>query len=217
YRRDIEDMPADRREIEEAMEEGIRIHTLACPDEFVGRESAEKLICSGMELKGFDRDGRKNPIRIENSRYEVELDLIIPAVSQYSDLPFVRKEEVEVTKWGTFIVDENMKITAMDKVFAGGDVVRGSDVVITAIADGKKAAVCIDRFLGGEGILNKGSAIDIPDVHDDGELVEHERFACKYLDPDKRKDNFNEVAMGYHKLNAIAESMRCLHCDRKSL
>jgi NADH-quinone oxidoreductase subunit F len=103
----------------------------------------------------------------------------------------------------------------MEGVFAGGDVARGSDVAITAIADGKKAAVSIDLYLGGKGVLNKGEAIDIPAPTDEDELVEHERFPMEILDPEKRKDSFCEVVQGYHKLNAIAESMRCLRCDRR--
>ena len=76
--------------------------------------------------------------------------MAIPAVSQYSDLPFVTKEEVEITEWGTFIVDEYTKMTTQKGVFAGGDVARGSDVVITAIADGKNAARSIDKYLAAQ-------------------------------------------------------------------
>jgi NADH-quinone oxidoreductase subunit F len=103
----------------------------------------------------------------------------------------------------------------MRGVFAGGDVVRGADVVITAIADGKKAASSIDKFLGGDGKLNKGVPINIPLPVDDPELVEHERFNMKCLSPESRCQSFDEVFKGFHKLNAIAEAMRCLRCDRR--
>jgi len=143
------------------------------------------------------------------------VDLVIPAVSQYSDLPFVRKDEVEATPMGTFIVDPDTRMTSIKGVFSGGDVVRGSDVVITAIADGKKAASEIDKYLGGNGELNKGEPIDIPMSADDAEVMEHDRFKMDYLEPEERKDNFDEVCLGFHRLNAIAESMRCLRCDRR--
>lgn len=107
-------------------------------------------------------------------------------------------------------------MTKMEGVFAGGDVVRGSDVVITAIADGKNAAKAIDKYLGGKGELNTGEDIEIPKAADDKELVEHERFTMKYLDPANRKNCYDEVAIGFHKLNAIAEAMRCLRCDRRA-
>jgi NADH-quinone oxidoreductase subunit F len=107
-------------------------------------------------------------------------------------------------------------MTRMKGVFAGGDVARGSDVAITAIADGKKAAQQIDVFLGGKGELNTGEPIEIPKAADEKEIIEHERFPMKYLDPELRKNGFDEVALGFHKLNAIAEAMRCLRCDRRA-
>jgi NADH-quinone oxidoreductase subunit F len=106
-------------------------------------------------------------------------------------------------------------MTKLEGVFAGGDVARGSDAAITAIADGKDAAKAIDKYLGGSGELNTGEEIEIPKPTDEKEIVEHERFSMKFLEADKRIDNFNEVAVGFHKLNAIAEAMRCLRCDRR--
>ncbi len=106
-------------------------------------------------------------------------------------------------------------MTTMEGVFAGGDVTRGPDEVIRAIADGKKAAVSIDKYLGGKGHLNKGEPIDIPEISDEDEIVAHGRFDIEILDPETRKDSFEEVIKGYHKLNAMAEAMRCLHCERR--
>lgn len=215
YRRTKDDMPADNEEILEAIEEGVIVHELVAPLEFLGKNKVEQIRCYRMELSGFDSDGRKKPVKIEGSEFTMDFDLVIPAVSQYSDLPFVKKEEVEATPMGTFIVDPDTQMTSMPGVFAGGDVVRGSDVVITAIADGKKAATSIDKYLGGKGILNKGEPIDIPMSMDDFEVEEHARFGMEYLETEERKHNFNEVTKGFHRLNAIAEAMRCLRCDRR--
>lgn len=215
YRRSMEDMPADKPEIEEAIEEGVVIHELVRPVAFLGKNRVNQVKCIKMELSGFDSDGRKIPCDIENSEFYFDVDYVIPAVSQYSDLPFVRKDEVEATPMGTFIVDVDTRMTSMPGVFAGGDVVRGSDVVITAIADGKKAASAMDIYLGGNGKLNKGEPIDIPAAVDDSEILEHDRFDMDYLEPVERRDNFDEVCLGFHRLNAIAESMRCLRCDRR--
>jgi len=215
YRRTMEDMPADQYEIDEAIEEGVIVHELVRPMEFMGKDKVTQIKLMKMELKGFDSNGRKNPVDIPGSEYLMEVDLVIPAVSQYSDLPFVKKEEVEATPMGTFIVDFDTQMTSIAGVFSGGDVVRGSDVVITAIADGKKAAGAIDKYLGGDGKLNKGEPIDIPEAADDSEVLEHERFAMKYLEPEERRDNFDEVCLGFHRLNATAEAMRCLRCDRR--
>jgi NADH-quinone oxidoreductase subunit F len=215
YRRTIEEMPADKMEIREAIEEGIDIMTLVAPVRFIGDGRVKEVECVKMELKEFDKDGRRKPVIIPGSEFRITVDTVIPAVSQYSDLPFINKDEVETTKWGTFVADKETLMTNAEGIFAGGDVVRGSDVVITAIADGKNAARNIDKYLGGNGILNTGEEIEIPKPTDEGEVVEHERFSMKYLSSDLRKKNFNEVAQGFHKLNAIAEAMRCLRCDRR--
>ena len=216
YRRMIEDMPADSREIHDAVEEGIKIISLVTPVRFTGNSKVEGVESVQMCLGDFDTSGRRKPVIIPGSEFTIEVDLVIPAVSQYSDLPFIDKNELELTQWGTFVVDPVSCMTKIDGVFAGGDVVRGSDVAITAIADGKKAAISIDKYLGGKGVLNTGESIQIPEPLDEKELVEHERFLMKYLDPNIRKQGFDEVAVGYHKLNALAESMRCLRCDRRA-
>lgn len=215
YRRLVKDMPADYREINDAIEEGIRIIPLVAPVRFTGKDRIKEIECVRMELREFDSSGRRKPKPVQGSEFTLRVDMVIPAVSQYSDLPFINRDEVEVTQWGTFITDRDTLMTKMKGVFAGGDVVRGSDTVITAIADGKNAAKSIDRYLGGKGVLNTGEEIDIPKPTDEKEIVEHERFPMKFLPPDQRKDNFNEVAVGFHKLNAIAEAMRCLRCDRR--
>ena len=215
YRRTIEDMPADPREVRDAIEEGIKIIPLVAPVSFSGEGNVTEVECKRMELGEFDLSGRRKPKVIAGSEFSIRADLVIPAVSQYADLPFVQKDELEVTQWGTFITHKETKMTNIPGVFAGGDVVRGSDVAITAIADGKDAAKSIDKYLGGTGVLNTGEAIDIPLPTDEDEIIEHERFTMKYLDPELRINSFDEVAVGFHKLNAIAESMRCLRCDRR--
>jgi len=106
-------------------------------------------------------------------------------------------------------------MTTMEGVFSGGDVARGPDTVIQAIADGKKAAESIDKYLGGSGVLNKGVPIETGDRADEDEVSALERFPVETLELDKRRESFEEVNLGYHKLRAIAEAMRCLHCDRR--
>lgn len=215
YRRVREDMPADEREVDEALEEGIILNTLIAPISINGKQQVESITVARLKQGDFDPSGRRKPEKIPNSEFEIPFDMIIPAVSQHSDLPFISKEEVEMTKWGTFIVNEENLMTKMEGVYAGGDVVRGPDTVIWAISDGKKAAQAIDQYLGGEGILYTGREIDIPKAEDESFIEEHLRFDRKDLSTDERKDNFKEVSMGYHRLNAIAEAMRCLRCDRR--
>lgn len=216
YRRTREEMPADKREIQDALDEGVILQELVAPVRFVGYGKVSKIECVRMMPGKFGKDGRRVPVEVPDSKFLMDIDMAIPAVSQYSDFPFISKADVGITDWGTFIVDPETQMTTQPGIFAGGDIARGSDVVITAIADGKKAAKSIDKFLGGKGILNIGEPIEIPIRGiDEGTTVEHERFQMRYLDPDKRKGNFDEVQQGFHKLNAIAEAMRCLQCAKR--
>ena len=217
YRRDVKSMPANMSEIDEAREEGIEIMELVAPKRFIGDEEGNVtgIECQHRDMIGYDKSGRRNFKSIEGSEFTLDVDVIIPAVSQHADLPFVAVDDLAATPWGTMAIDADSQMTSMEGVFAGGDVTRGSDAAITAIADGKNAAIAIDRYLGGEGVLNKGRSIDIPVVIDPDPVSAHARFEIESLPPDKRCDNFKEVVRGFHKLNAMAESMRCLHCDRR--
>ncbi len=219
YRRMRDAMPAYKVEIDEALEEDIELMELVEPLRFVAGKNGrlEKIECRRMELGSFDNSGRRRSVPIEGSNFFVQADTVVPAISQYADLPFVSSDEIGLTSWGTFVVDKDTLMTTMEGVFAGGDVARGPDEVIRAISDGKQAAQSIDVYLGGKGTLNKGQPIDIPQTqyHDD-EIITHPRFDLKVLEPETRSDNFDEVVLGYHKLNAIAESMRCLHCERRA-
>ena len=217
YRRTIDQMPAYYEEIVEAQEEGIEIMELVAPIQFVddGNGRVKSIECIKMELSDFDSSGRRKSVEVKGSNFMLDIDYVIPAVSQYADLPFIGKNEIGQTKWGTFVTNPENMMTTMEGVFAGGDIVRGPEDVISAIADGKKAATTIDLYLGGNGLLNKGQKIEIPSVYDEDEIVYHKQFEKDMLPPNQRKKTFEEVVLGFHKLNAIAESMRCLHCERR--
>ncbi|MFA6201040.1 MAG: NADH-ubiquinone oxidoreductase-F iron-sulfur binding region domain-containing protein [Bacteroidales bacterium] len=217
YRRTMNQMPAYYEEVIEAQEEGVEIMELVAPIRFIddGNGRVKAIECVKMMLSEFDASGRRKSVEIKDSNFILDVDFVIPAVSQYADLPFIGKNEIGQTKWGTFVTDPDNTMTTMEGVFAGGDIVRGPEDVISAIADGKKAASSIDIYLGGNGLLNKGPEIDIPRVFDDDEIVSHMQFEQEMLPPNVRKNTFDEVVIGFHKLNAIAESMRCLHCERR--
>ena len=217
YRRDRDAMPAEDLEIEEAVEEGVEIMTMVNPVKFIGENGKlTKVECVKMTPGAFDASGRRRPVAVEGSNFTLDFDTVIAAVSQRTDLDFVDKKEAKLTAWDTFVIDEDTQMTSMDGIFAGGDVVRGPDDAIHAIADGKQAASAIDSYLGGTGELNKGAAIDLPVIIDEDELVQHGRFPINIADACERCGSFEEVNLGFHKLNAVAESMRCLHCERRN-
>lgn len=217
YRRTMDIMPAYEEEIEEALAEGVEILVLVSPVRFIAGENGRlaHVECVRREISDFDNKGRRNTRHIEGTNFILDVDTVVTAVSQYADLPFIKKSEIGVTNWGTFVIDPKTQMTTMEGVFSGGDVARGPEDVIRAIADGKYAATSIDKYLGGSGKLNKGKTIDIPEIIDEDEVVVHERFPQEILPLEKRLDSFDEVVLGYHKLNAVAEAMRCLHCDRR--
>lgn len=216
YRRTQHMMTAYEREIHEALKEGIEIMDLTQPVEFHAEKGRiAKVECVRMELGEFDRGGRRKSIPAEGTNFFIEADSVITAVSQYADLPFVPTENIGHTSWDIYTVDRDSMMTTIDGVFAAGDISHESDSVVYTIADGKKAAIAIDKYLGGTGELNKGKEIEINPVYDDDEITELSRYPLDMLEPKKRKDNFDEVVLGYHKLTAMAEAMRCLHCERR--
>ena len=215
YRRTRDMMPADVMEVHEAAEEGVRIMELVQPVRIIGRDDrVVKIECIKMRLDRFDSRGRRASVPADGSEFTIDADFVIPAVSQFADFPFIKSEDIGQTPWGTFEVDPDTMMTTMEGVFAGGDIVNGPETVVQSVADGKLAAMSIDRYLGGNGVLNKGPIIHIDDVFDEDELVELKRYPLDMLELDKRVNSFEEVVKGYHKLTAMAEAMRCLHCER---
>ena len=217
YRRTRNMMPANESEIHEALEEGVEIAEMVQPVRFIddGKGNVRGIECQKMTLGEFDSSGRRKSVPSGEPTFILEADMVIPAISQYADLPFIRAQDIGRTPWGTFEVDEDTMMTTIDGVFAGGDIVRGPDTVIQAIADGKKAAEAIDVYCGGRGVLNKGAEIECEAPDDDDEVMELPRYKMEMLSPDARKNSFDEVVLGYHKLTAMAEAMRCLHCERR--
>ena len=200
YRREIDDMPADRYEIDDAIDEGVKVHPLCAPVRFIGEGDKIKSIeLVKMKLGEYDTAARKKPKVIKGSEYLVNADMVILAVSQETDLSFIKKEEIELTDWNTFIVDKKTQMNFSAGNFCWRRCACGSDIVITAIADGKRAAKSIDKFLGGSGKLHITHPIEIPVPKEESEVIEHERFNAKFLAPEKRRNNFQEVSLGYHK------------------
>ena len=216
YRRTQNMMTAFENEIHEAIEEGVEIMELVQPTGFSGKGGRVTAVeCMKMTLGEFDSSGRRVSVPLENETVILEADMVIPAISQQADLPFIPAKSIDRTPWGTFTVDTESMMTSVQGIFAGGDVVTGPDNAIHAIAVGKKAAIAIDKYLGGRGVLNKGQAIKIEPKYDDDEIVELPRYPLDMLAVEKRKESFDEVVLGYHKLTAMAEAMRCLHCERR--
>ncbi len=153
YRRTEVEMPARAEEVEHAKEEGVIFHLLRNPSRILG-DGEEKV--RGMEVLKYelgepDESGRRRPVPIEGSEYELELDTVIVAIGNDSN-PLLTSStpEIATNKWGNIITDEGGK-TSLDRVYAGGDIVLGAATVILAMGEGRKAAESINKMLNGEG------------------------------------------------------------------
>jgi NADPH-dependent glutamate synthase beta subunit-like oxidoreductase len=146
YRRSIKEMPAIPEEVEEAIQEGVRIHFLSSPVKIIERGGeAVGLECVRMRLTEPDQKGRKTPVPIKGSTYQAGADTILVAVGQRVDQKFIKGLDVNPDR--TIRVDPKTCETSLKGVFAGGDMVTGPGWAIDAIAAGKKAAESISRYL----------------------------------------------------------------------
>jgi len=149
YRRTKKEMPASPWEIEAAEHEGIKIQYLVAPIEVIGENGRMKALkCLRMQLGEPDASGRRRPVPIPGSEFEIEAQTLIPAIGQRPDLTFVPEQGgPTITRWNTFSVHRDTYMTNVPGVFAAGDAETGPDIAIRACAGGRKAAAGIVRYL----------------------------------------------------------------------
>jgi glutamate synthase (NADPH/NADH) small chain len=150
YRRTENEMPARREEVENAKEELINFLFLSTPVKFIGDEQGwvRKIECIRMKLGEPDESGRKRPIPIDGSEFEVEADIVVVAIGQRPNPIAVRNQKgIKLTRYGTIIVDPETYETSIKGVYAAGDIVTGNATVISAMGAAKKAAQAIHKFL----------------------------------------------------------------------
>ena len=217
YRRTRAEMPAWEEEIQAAEDEGTRITYLSAPQEVLTRDGkVVGLRCIRMELSEPDSSGRKRPIPIPGSEYDIEIDQLIPAIGQRPDLSAIEDVTgLTFSRWGTTEVDSVTFATERDGVFAGGDLQTGPWVAIGAIGAGKEAAESILRYVEGRDMADGRE----PVVYDDpcyrpipeGEPV-LPRARMPELPVEERHGNFAEVELGYGETAGQQEAARCLNC-----
>ncbi len=150
YRRSDAEMPARKEEVHHAKDEGIEFIFLANPLEFIGDSEGwlTSVKLQKMELGEPDSSGRRKPIPIQGSEYSLDIDMSVIAIGNGSN-PIIQKTtpDLQYTKWGNIVVDDNTMKTNKQGVFAGGDIVTGGATVILAMGAGRKAAAAINEFL----------------------------------------------------------------------
>ena len=149
YRRTLNEAPANKEEIHEAEEEGVRFHFLVAPTKIIGKDGhVTGVECLKMQLGEPDASGRARPVPIQGSEFVVPTDMVVPAVSQEPQLQWIGPEDgIELTKWSSVKVDEGTGMSTRPGVFAGGDSVLGPATVVQAIAQGHAAADGIHKHL----------------------------------------------------------------------
>jgi len=158
YRRSRTEVPARSEEVHHAEEEGIIFNFLTLPIQVLGDKNGNVIgmECQKMRLGEPDESGRRRPIPIDGSNFNIEIDMVIDAIGTSAN-PIVARSAtgVETNKWGYFVAKEETGATTREGIFAGGDIVRGSATVISAVGDGKMAARAIHKYLSSGKSLRK--------------------------------------------------------------
>jgi NADPH-dependent glutamate synthase beta subunit-like oxidoreductase len=214
-----DEMPAQNEEIEQAIEEGIKVDMSWGPKQII--TSAGKV--KGVELKRcvscYNKAGAFAPVYDEKETKKIDADMVITAIGQRTDLSFMSNSKVKTTKRGTIDTESCSLATSVTGVFAGGDVARGQGTMIEAMADGKKAAVAIDCALRGVDLPPAPPEPILADVTEPAfqfhlrEYVKETRTPIESTPAAKRKSNFKEVNLGFKdKQTCVKEARRCLTC-----
>jgi len=230
YRRTEKEMPANPIEIHESKLEGIEYLFLTNPVKVNKDEKGriKSLTLIKMELGEPDASGRRRPVPVEGSEYDLEVDFALAAIGQKTDINFLDDvnsvlddgSELMANKWGDIDAVPNTLQTGVDSIFAAGDGVTGPATIIEAIAQAKIAARSCHQYLAGEEIIpekreflskrdNFQKQIEKEYIHN---YERHLRNEMPILDSTERK-NFNEVELGYaNEEVACSEASRCLEC-----
>ncbi|WP_294904796.1 FAD-dependent oxidoreductase [uncultured Eubacterium sp.] len=217
YRRTRNEMPAEDIEITEAEEEGVQFKFLTNPISFNGEDGKVKSVTLQlMELGEPDASGRRRPVAIEGKTEKLDVDSVIVAIGQ--KLVNEDVSELKLTDRGNIEADIDTFKTNIEGVFAIGDATnRGASIAIEAIGEANRCALSIDAYLNGEDIETRVPYIS----RRDEELIDFQsKEKCPARKPQvlpaaERKNNFDEVCLGYTEEDAKAEASRCLECGCK--
>ncbi len=206
YRRGRDEMPAASDEVAEALEEDVWIELLAAPV----RVAAGALTCVRMELGVPDESGRRRPVPVAGSEFSIAAHTVIAAIGQEVVVPAAT---VARAANGGVAVDAVTLATSVPGIYAGGDAVSGPSSIIAAIAQGRQAAIAIDRSLGGSGAIDRAAGA----VADARQRLRPVRGA-PHAEPGvrhaaERVNDFETVEQPYTRLEAMHEAQRCLSCD----
>ena len=224
YRRSRKEMTAHHEEVSATELEGVKLELLVSPLRIIeenGRFKALEFIRN--ELKEPDAGGRARPVPIPGSETILEADLAVISIGQYSDLSFLEEDpdlkELVLSKWKTPEADPNTLQTSIPDLFVGGDLFRGPQTVIQAIADGRTAALSIHQYLTKGSVtaikkpfnVSKGKLAAVDPVNFEG-IAQRSRVHQPHLPLPEREKNYKEVEGTISQKEAMEEATRCLSC-----
>ena len=220
YRRTRAEMPAFAEEIDALVEEGATLQLLAAPEEILVRDGKLAGVrCVRMQLGAPDDSGRRRPVPVPGSQFDIPLDTLLVAIGEDPEIKFLGRDAgIEISRRGAAIVGKETQATGRAGVFAGGDVVTGPDTVVAAMAAGKVAAEMIDKYLRGEALERhyepvRPSQYVPPAEPAPPEVISAGRAAIPLLPIDARHAGFAEVELTLTAEQAMREASRCLRCD----
>jgi len=221
YRRTRLEMPCLMEEVEGAEAEGVGLGFQVAPLHLAagGNGHARTIVCQRMEPGAPDHSGRRRPVPVPGSEFEVGCDTVIAAAGQEVDREQARSEGLELTSRG-LSADPRTLATNLPGVFAGGDAVLGADLAVRAVAAGRVAAVSIDQYLTGRPVTGPEelAAIALRPVDDDEraaifrEIEKADRVKTPTLALESRLTGFEEIEPGLGDEPARREALRCLSC-----
>lgn len=218
YRRAGEDMPANHlpEEIQGALNEGVRLHVMSSPIEVLGENGQVTGIkLQRQRLAEFDASARRKPVAEPGEVYTLNVDWVMPAISQSPDLTWNQRNPVEHTAADTLVIDEAYG-TTRPGVFAAGDVITGPATIVQAVAQGNLVSVAVDHWLRtGERLRPRyvTPRHDVPSTVNLEEYAQARRPGTPRLPLNLREGTFREVELGFDQETASREAARCLRCD----
>jgi len=219
YRRTRNEMPASSFEIDEALEEGVNIRFLAAPVKVAQSGSRVLLSCVQMELGEPDASGRRRPVPIEGSEFEILATAVISAIGQKVVPDSIIDTGVGLTRWGTIQADPKTFMTDRAGIFACGDCQTGADIAVRAVGNGRRAAYSVHQYFSGqevtgEPVLFNSTMGALEDVSEDmfTGYEKTAKVAMPVIGSKERTTTFKEIETGFSSEEARKEAARCLEC-----
>jgi NADH-quinone oxidoreductase subunit F len=217
YRRERDDMPATREEIEGAEEEGVQFHFLVTPVAVLGDRTVAGVRLQRQRLGDYDSSGRRRPVPVPGTEFDMSCDVLVPAIGQ---ITWVQDESLGVHRKPTFDVGKAFELN-VPGVFAAGDAVGGPGTVVQSVGHGNLVAQAVDAWLT-TGQLSEvyyhPKRHDIPQLFNLDDYASARRPAPVMLSPEERRargarQRFDEVEMLLDERTVQEECKRCLRCD----